>query len=205
MGFFKNLANVFVDFEDDSVPATKKDVEIAIKTVRSSEKGKTKRTKKESIKRTDSSALLPVEEVLASKGLPYDSDSNTIYKVEQILDSPQLKGLETKTVKTAVLLNLEMNNIPLEDLILDGKKRIAALNEYEQEQRDNIAELNEKAKERNLAIQQEIDNFLKLKKQEIEKNNVDIEMAEAELEDWIIDKTGEIEGLESLINYFSKK
>lgn len=204
MGLFKNLAKVFVDFEDESVPESKEDVNKAIKQIQSTEKP-SKNTKRNLSGLDQKEIILDIEEIFESKGLPADPSANTVYKVFDILQSPQLKGLDAKTVKTAVMLNLEMNKIPVTDLIEDGKKRIAALNSYSIEKEEDINALKAELEAKNQKIQEEINAYLEAKKAEITANNEKSAALLKSFEDWKKVKEEEESGLSELVSYLAQK
>ncbi len=206
MGLFKNLAKVFVDFEDENRPETKEDVTKALSKIQS--EGKSHKSKK-TIHKTSSNnkkeEILEIDDVFAESGLTNDSSGNTIYKVFEILQSPQLKGLDPKTIRTAVLLNLDMNKIPIDEIINDGKKRVEILNNYEKEKEKDVSDLEKEMDEKNQAIQEEINAFLEQKKKEVELNNKKVEDLKTILNDWGKVKEEEMNGLQELINYLSNK
>lgn len=204
MGLFKNLAKVFVDFENANVPESKEDVNKAIKQIQNTEKP-SKNSKRNLSGLDQKEAILDIEEIFESKSLPADPSANTVYKVFDILQSPQLKGLDAKTVKTAVMLNLEMNKIPVTDLIEDGKKRIAALCDYAVEKQEQINELKAELEAKNQKIQEEINAYLEAKKAEITANNEKSALLLKSFEDWKKVKEEEESGLSELVTYLAQK
>ena len=206
MGFFKKLAEVFVDFDDDKTGEKKEE---AFKTLEEIKTDKISYKNKEKSKKIDSSdkreIFFELDEIFEKKGFSGDSSENTIYKVFEILQSPQLQGLDPAIVKTAVILNLEMNKIPIADLIKDGEKRIEVLDEYEKEKEKDILELEKELNNKNKEIEIEINNFLEQKKKEIESNKEKLLYIKAKLEEWKKVKEEEKEGLINLIKYLSKK
>jgi hypothetical protein len=205
MSFFKKLAKVFVDFEDEKVPETKEDVEKALKDIRN-EKSPHKERKFVKVDGADDrEVFLELDDVFTEKGLAPDSSPNTIYKVFDILQSPQLQGLDPKTVKTAVMLNLEMNKIPIPELVKDGQKRIIILQEYEKEKTQDILNLSNEINGKNKEIDAEINAYLEKKKLEIKSNNEKLDKIKISLEEWRKVKDEEVEGLQNLVDYLSKK
>src|SRR5207302_5833209 len=82
-----------------------------------------------------------------------------ILKVVEMVNSQHLSGLSPEARRCAVLMALEAVGAGIEDLLQDAVARQRALNDYDQEQQENLRRFEERKTEENRKLQGELETL----------------------------------------------
>jgi len=143
------------------------------------------------------------DKIYEAAGLsPRDSESFTIHKVEELLDSEHLSGLSDKVKQRSIMVTLESNDKTLDEVIQDAVARDKALDHYDGMLRKDVKDLERQVEQENARIEQEIEEYLKRKKAQMQKNKQKVEQARQMYEKWKGEKESEEQRLLEAVSVF---
>ena len=131
-----------------------------------------------------------------------DDDSFTIFKAERLLHSEHIVELSQRAKAASVMVALEANGVRLQDVIQDAVARDKALDQYHSVASRDVQNLANDVEFKNQMLQEEIEQFLNAKQEEIRANKASLENAKMELEAWARRKAEEEERLFEVVSFF---
>ena len=145
--------------------------------------------------------LASPDDIYTSHGLTRsDTPGFHIFKVEDLLGSKHLTGLDNRVKRASILVALEANQVTVETVIQDAVARDNALDQHEEMLCEEITELENEITQRNHAIESEIEAFLKGKQLEIAENRQRLEEKQAAFAEWRTIKQREEERLSNAVS-----
>ncbi len=124
------------------------------------------------------------EQIYAAAEIEIPAHGYTVYKIMELLESDDLKAMSPEVKKSAITAALKITNVSINDVIKDAVARDKALDAYENIKLKSIGEYEQKKITENEAIQREIEEFVKAKNEQIEKNKRLIQQAKSGLTEW---------------------
>ena len=125
-----------------------------------------------------------------------------VFKVEEILNQPELANLPKETRAKAAAVALRAMGSSVEEVIQDAYLKDQALDQAELMQRQQLQDAKSGNENRIAAIQQEVDEFLKAKNSEIESLREQNYRSDQELHRWIEAKLSEEKRIFHILSHF---
>jgi len=136
--------------------------------------------------------LASFEEIYTRVDLPLAGDPGFhIFTVERLLQSKHIAGLSDRAKAAAIMVSMEANGVALADVITDAMKRDQALDAFQEALQEQLDELVADVEVTNESIQQEIEEYLEAKREEIAANKARLEGARVQFEAWSAAKARE--------------
>lgn len=126
----------------------------------------------------------------------------SVFKVEEILNQPELQNLPKDTRAKSVAVALRVMGSSVEDIIQDAYLKDQALDQAELLQRQQSQQQKDQAEAQIQAIQKEVDEFLKVKHAEIELLREENFRCSQALQAWIEAKLKEEKRIFDILSYF---
>lgn len=126
----------------------------------------------------------------------------SVFKVEEILNQPELSNLPKETRAKAAAVALRAMGSSVEEVIQDAYLKDQALDQAELMQRQQMQDQKQNNESRIAAIQQEVDTFLKAKNTEIEALREANYRTDQELHRWIEAKLAEEKRIFQILSHF---
>jgi hypothetical protein len=143
------------------------------------------------------------EELYAQASLPGPHDAAfSIYKVEQLLSSPHLKGLDAMMKRASLLVAMQASNVKVEQVIADAFERDNALDTHDAELHFQLDMLEETITQQNNDIQREVEEMLRKMQEQIAQNNQTLQTARETYAEWKQAKKEEEQRLYDVISLF---
>lgn len=126
----------------------------------------------------------------------------SVFKVEDILNQPELANLPKETRAKAAAVALRAMGSSVEEVIQDAYLKDQALDQAELMQRQQNQDDKQRSDERIAKIQQEVDAFLKAKNQEIEQLREASYQQDQALHRWVQAKLAEEKRIFQILSHF---
>lgn len=146
-----------------------------------------------------------LEQVYASAGIKEPAHGFTVYRLMEMLDGEEFKGLDPATrakVIAGMLRRLPTGAVEVDDIVRDAAMRDRALDAFERFLVDRAARQERDAEERNRALQQEIDELTITNSELMDANRTAVEKEKARLERWLQRKRAEEDRLFAAVRPF---
>ena len=130
------------------------------------------------------------------------SHGYTILKVAEMLESELISGLSSDVKRRSVLVALEAVSVKITDIIEDAVRRDCALDTYERVQQKALTELENKKRQENQKIQEEIDRLVAEKQARIQANNAEIAREKDRFKSWCLQKQKEEKRIADAVSHF---
>jgi hypothetical protein len=115
-------------------------------------------------------SLLAIDEVYARAGLNAAADTMTVYRVESMLQDPDVADLDLAIRARTVRVTLKNMGHDLHDVLLDAAKRDQALDSYDQWLQEQTQVVAAQVEAQNAKLKQEVEQFIADKNAQIEAN-----------------------------------
>ncbi len=126
----------------------------------------------------------------------------TIYKVADMLASDRLKNMTPENKAAAVMVAVEAGGAKLEDVVRDAVARDKALDAFEEFQERRLADLRKAKEEENKKLKEEVKAFVNQKRAQFQKNRQAVAALEEEINNWREVKRQEEERIHDAIGHF---
>ena len=146
-----------------------------------------------------------LEQVYASAGITPPAHGFTVYRLMDMLEGEEFRGLDAATrarVITGILRRLPSGAVEMDDIVRDAAARDRALDAFERFLADRVARLEHEADEKNRALQQQIDELTQANTGLMEANRATVELERARLERWRMSKRTEEDRLFAAVQAF---
>lgn len=150
----------------------------------------------------------PLEQVYAGAGITDPPHGINVYRLIQMLEAEEFRGLDQATrakVVAGVLRRLPTGAVEVDDIVRDAALRDQALDAFESFLTDRLATQERDIEERNRALQQEIDELARKNTGLMESNRADAEKQRTRLTRWRQRKQAEEERLYAAIEPFVER
>lgn len=135
-----------------------------------------------------------LEKVYASASIQDPASGFTVYRLIEMLDAEELRGLDAPTrakVISGMLRRLPSGPVDVNDIVRDAALRDRALDAFERFLADRMARSEREVAEKNRALQQEIDELTVANTEQMEVNQKALETERARFERWRARKRAE--------------
>lgn len=132
--------------------------------------------------------------IYRAAGIADPAHGYTAFKVLEILSSPELAPLDSKSKAAALSGFLKMNPagpVPVADLVQDAVRRDQALDQFEEFLRGRLGERAAEVERQNAALQAEIDELSRRHRETMAANRQALEAEQARLGRWQAAKAAE--------------
>lgn len=146
-----------------------------------------------------------LEQVYASAGIQPPAHGFTVYRLIEMLDAEEFRGLDAPTrarVITGMLRRLPTGAVEVDDIVRDAAVRDRALDAFERFLADRVGRVEKEVEEKNRALQQAIDELTVRNSQLMDANRAGVEQERAKLERWRTRKRAEEERLYAAVQPF---
>jgi len=222
VGFLKKIAGLVVEFPEQPKPAAARpgatggggeDVLAAIEQARKELEGSVSANFDEGSSRKETKAagtdkaaaatapaialpgVLSVSEVYERAKIASDPSGFDVYKVESMLQDPEMADLSMDIRARMVKMTLKSMNRELHEVLLDAARRDQALEQYAQWLGGKVEEVSVQVEAQNGKLQREMEDFIAAHNAAIEQNKRALAQARAALRDFQERKHAEEERL----------
>lgn len=149
--------------------------------------------------------LFTFEEIYTAGKVPAPPNGNGVNRVLEMLANPRLAALDPATRATSATLALEAMGVQRVQVVADARARGGALQDYDAFLSGKVDALVTAKAAENQAAQAEIEEFVRTKKAQIEKNLGEIRVAQETLVGWRGLKETEISRMQEAVNLFGSE
>jgi hypothetical protein len=135
--------------------------------------------------------LLTVDKIYERAGLTADPQQMNIYRVQQMLDDPDMADLDLAMRARTVKLTLKNMGHDLHEVIVDAAKRDHALDSYGEWLDAQVKQVAQQVEAGNARLKQEIDEFIAAKNTQIEANRAALAQAKESQQNYAKDRAAE--------------
>jgi hypothetical protein len=148
----------------------------------------------------------PFDQIYASAGIHDPAHGFTVYKLIEMMEADELRGLDDATrakVLGGMLRRLPSGPVSLDDIVSDAVRRDQALDAFERFLADRVARVGRDLEEKNSALQAEIDELVRRNSEQMEANRAKIGAERERFERWQRRKRAEEERLFAAVQPFA--
>jgi len=157
------------------------------------------------IERAPGSDEWALEQVYASAGIQAPANGFTVYRLIEMLEAEEFRGLDEPTrarVIRGMLRRLPTGAVEVDDIVRDAAVRDRALDAFERFLSDRVTRLAKEVEEKNKALQQEIDELTVRNGKLMDGNRAGVEQEKAKLGRWQARKRAEEDRLFAAVQPF---
>jgi hypothetical protein len=127
---------------------------------------------------------ISLSEVYEKAGVKPPAHGFTVLKVADMLASSYIRDLPAAGKRSSILMALEASNVQLNDVLEDGARREAALNDYENRQQKAFLDFKAQKQQQSQQIQAEIDRLVEKCRARIQANDQEVATEKARVDEW---------------------
>jgi hypothetical protein len=149
----------------------------------------------------------PLSQIYASASIKEPANGFTVYRLMEMLDAEELRGLEPETrakVITGMLRRLPSGAVEVDDIVREAVLRDRALDAFDKFLADRLARQEKDIEEKNRALQQEIDELTIKNTELMDANRAGIDKERGRIERWRLSKRSEEDRLYAAVAPFVK-
>ncbi len=145
----------------------------------------------------------PAEDLYAAERLPPQGQGFTVYKIEELLASPHLRGLSVEMKRASLLVAMQASGVDVESVIADAALRDRALDAHEMDLLIELEDLESQTHAQNEALEAEAQAVLRRLQQEMSENTARLEAARKAVAAWKAQKQAEERRLYEAVALFA--